>query len=167
MNENTNKSLFHFKASDGEQQRWFLDGHERFWHFQVINLQYWFYEAGLSVSEKHVCLFSDVIFCWQLHCWTPEEACEKLASVRPQILVRSAQLEMLRRYHQQVCGQSSWESGPHYVPGLRALFNIPVLQPVLRIMMYTHWRRSQTTLLFLNQILMSFTGKQSFSSYIS
>lgn len=59
MNENTNnKSLFHFKASDGEQQRWFLDGHERFWQFQVINLQYWFYEAGLSVSEKHVCLFS-------------------------------------------------------------------------------------------------------------
>lgn len=42
----------------------------------------------------------------QLHCWTPEEACEKLASIRPHILVRSAQMEMLRRYHQQVCSQS-------------------------------------------------------------
>lgn len=48
----------------------------------------------------------------QLHCWTPEEACEKLASVRPHILVRSAQLDMLRRYHQQVCGRSSWEQNP-------------------------------------------------------
>ncbi|XP_035538400.1 phosphatidylglycerophosphatase and protein-tyrosine phosphatase 1 [Morone saxatilis] len=43
----------------------------------------------------------------RLHCWTPEEACQKLASVRPHVLVRSAQLEMLRTYHQQVCGQSS------------------------------------------------------------
>lgn len=53
---------------------------------------------------------------WQLHCWTPEEACEKLASIRPHILVRSAQLEMLRRYHQQVCGQSDWIStlGPFW-----------------------------------------------------
>jgi len=42
----------------------------------------------------------------RLHSWTPEEACQKLASVRPHILVRSAQLEMLRKYHQQVCGQS-------------------------------------------------------------
>lgn len=46
--------------------------------------------------------------CSQLHCWTPEEACEKLASVRPHVLVRSAQMEMLRRYHQQVCGESTW-----------------------------------------------------------
>lgn len=45
-------------------------------------------------------------FCSQLHCWTPEEACQKLKSVRPHVLVRSAQLEMLRRYHQQVCGLS-------------------------------------------------------------
>uniref|UniRef100_A0A3Q3X0V0 Phosphatidylglycerophosphatase and protein-tyrosine phosphatase 1 n=1 Tax=Mola mola TaxID=94237 RepID=A0A3Q3X0V0_MOLML len=42
----------------------------------------------------------------RVHCWTPEEACQKLASVRPHVLVRSAQLEMLRRYHQQVCGRS-------------------------------------------------------------
>ncbi|XP_040020318.1 phosphatidylglycerophosphatase and protein-tyrosine phosphatase 1 [Gasterosteus aculeatus] len=39
----------------------------------------------------------------RLHSWTPEEACEKLMSVRPHVLVRSAQLEMLRRYYQQVC----------------------------------------------------------------
>ncbi|XP_037645049.1 phosphatidylglycerophosphatase and protein-tyrosine phosphatase 1 [Sebastes umbrosus] len=43
----------------------------------------------------------------RLHCVTPEEACQKLASIRPHILVRSAQLEMLRKYHRQVCGQSS------------------------------------------------------------
>ncbi|XP_071393928.1 phosphatidylglycerophosphatase and protein-tyrosine phosphatase 1, partial [Centroberyx affinis] len=43
----------------------------------------------------------------RLHCWTPEEACQMLASVRPHILVRSAQLEMLRTYHQQVCGGES------------------------------------------------------------
>lgn len=52
------------------------------------------------------------VVCSQLHCWTPEEACEKLASVRPHILVRSAQLEMLRTYHRQVCGQSSWARTP-------------------------------------------------------
>ncbi|XP_054474807.1 phosphatidylglycerophosphatase and protein-tyrosine phosphatase 1 [Anoplopoma fimbria] len=43
----------------------------------------------------------------RLHCLTPEEACQKLASVRPHILVRSAQLEMLRTYYQQVCEQPS------------------------------------------------------------
>lgn len=43
----------------------------------------------------------------RLHCCTPEEACQKLAAVRPHILVRSAQLDMLRKYHQQVCPQSS------------------------------------------------------------
>lgn len=51
--------------------------------------------------------FNTVFLCLQLHCWTPEEACEKLASVRPHILVRAAQLEMLKTYYQQVCGQSS------------------------------------------------------------
>ncbi|XP_034428351.1 phosphatidylglycerophosphatase and protein-tyrosine phosphatase 1 [Hippoglossus hippoglossus] len=43
----------------------------------------------------------------RLHCWTPEEACRKLASVRPHVLVRAAQLQMLRTYYQQVCEQSS------------------------------------------------------------
>ncbi|XP_074523425.1 phosphatidylglycerophosphatase and protein-tyrosine phosphatase 1 [Halichoeres trimaculatus] len=43
----------------------------------------------------------------KLHCWTPEEACQKLASVRPHILVRSAQLDMLRTYYEQVCEQST------------------------------------------------------------
>ncbi|XP_019722962.1 phosphatidylglycerophosphatase and protein-tyrosine phosphatase 1 [Hippocampus comes] len=45
----------------------------------------------------------------RLHCWTPEEACQKLALVRPHILVRTAQLEMLRKYHLQVCAQSQGE----------------------------------------------------------
>ncbi|XP_032415952.1 phosphatidylglycerophosphatase and protein-tyrosine phosphatase 1 isoform X1 [Xiphophorus hellerii] len=43
----------------------------------------------------------------RLHSWTPEEACQRLASIRPHILVRSAQLEMLRKYYQDVCGASS------------------------------------------------------------
>ncbi|CAM9332565.1 unnamed protein product [Lampetra planeri] len=43
----------------------------------------------------------------RLHCCTPEEACQKLASVRPHILVRTSQLEMLKEYYQQVCGPSS------------------------------------------------------------
>ncbi|XP_061620771.1 phosphatidylglycerophosphatase and protein-tyrosine phosphatase 1 isoform X2 [Phyllopteryx taeniolatus] len=42
----------------------------------------------------------------RLHCCTPEEACQKLVSVRPHILVRTAQLEMLRKYHLQVCRKS-------------------------------------------------------------
>ncbi|CAB1429919.1 unnamed protein product [Pleuronectes platessa] len=43
----------------------------------------------------------------RLHCWTPEEACRKLMKVRPHILVRAAQLQMLQTYYQQVCEQSS------------------------------------------------------------
>ncbi|XP_029000845.1 phosphatidylglycerophosphatase and protein-tyrosine phosphatase 1 [Betta splendens] len=43
----------------------------------------------------------------RLHCMTPEEACQKLASVRPHVLVRSAQLEVLKKYYQEVCGQPS------------------------------------------------------------
>ncbi|XP_061924691.1 phosphatidylglycerophosphatase and protein-tyrosine phosphatase 1 isoform X1 [Entelurus aequoreus] len=42
----------------------------------------------------------------QLHCVTPEEACQKLASIRPHILIRAAQLDMLRKYHLHVFGQS-------------------------------------------------------------
>ncbi|KAG7242739.1 hypothetical protein INR49_020114 [Caranx melampygus] len=38
----------------------------------------------------------------RIHCWTPEEACQKLASVRPHILVRATQVEMLRKYYQEV-----------------------------------------------------------------
>lgn len=67
--------------------------------------------SPLPVSVVHrVChrVCSDAThLCRQLHCWTPEEACRKLASVRPHILVRSGQLEVLRRYHLQVCGRSS------------------------------------------------------------
>lgn len=58
-----------------------------------------------------------VLSCKQLHRWTPEEACQKLALVRPHVLVRSAQMEMLRRYHQQVCTQPSW-TGPRATPRL-------------------------------------------------
>lgn len=43
----------------------------------------------------------------RLHRCTPDEACQKLASVRPHILVRTAQLEVLMKYYQQVCEQSS------------------------------------------------------------
>ncbi|XP_055776777.1 phosphatidylglycerophosphatase and protein-tyrosine phosphatase 1 isoform X2 [Salvelinus fontinalis] len=43
----------------------------------------------------------------RVHCWSPEEACQMLASVRPHVIIRSSQLEMLRRYHQQVCGGGS------------------------------------------------------------
>ncbi|MGH0190684.1 UNVERIFIED_CONTAM: hypothetical protein FKN15_049474 [Acipenser sinensis] len=39
----------------------------------------------------------------KLHCWSPEQACSFMASVRPHILVRQGQLEVLRRYHEQVC----------------------------------------------------------------
>ncbi|XP_017561636.1 phosphatidylglycerophosphatase and protein-tyrosine phosphatase 1 [Pygocentrus nattereri] len=46
----------------------------------------------------------------RIHCWSPEKACRMLAAVRPHVLVRSAQLDMLQRYHQQVCG-----SGPDCV----------------------------------------------------
>nr|XP_061811342.1 phosphatidylglycerophosphatase and protein-tyrosine phosphatase 1-like [Nerophis lumbriciformis] len=42
----------------------------------------------------------------RLHRWTPEEACQKLASVRPHILVHTAQLKMLRKFYGQVCAQS-------------------------------------------------------------
>ncbi|MBN3277741.1 PTPM1 phosphatase, partial [Polyodon spathula] len=39
----------------------------------------------------------------RLHCWSPEQACSFMASVRPHILVRQGQLEVLRQYHEQVC----------------------------------------------------------------
>ncbi|XP_077085120.1 phosphatidylglycerophosphatase and protein-tyrosine phosphatase 1 isoform X2 [Siphateles boraxobius] len=43
----------------------------------------------------------------RLHCWSPEEACEMLASVRPHVLIRSAQLEVLQEYYNQVCASES------------------------------------------------------------
>uniref|UniRef100_A0A3B1ITW8 Phosphatidylglycerophosphatase and protein-tyrosine phosphatase 1 n=1 Tax=Astyanax mexicanus TaxID=7994 RepID=A0A3B1ITW8_ASTMX len=46
----------------------------------------------------------------RIHCWSPEKACSMLAEVRPHILVRSAQLDILKKYHQQVCA-----SGPNCV----------------------------------------------------
>ncbi|KAM6980523.1 phosphatidylglycerophosphatase and protein-tyrosine phosphatase 1 [Aplochiton taeniatus] len=42
----------------------------------------------------------------RLHCWSPEEACQMLTSIRPHVLVRSAQLQVLRQYH-QVCSVES------------------------------------------------------------
>jgi len=43
----------------------------------------------------------------QLHRWSPEEACKMLASVRPHVLIRSAQLEVLQEYYKQVCASES------------------------------------------------------------
>lgn len=43
----------------------------------------------------------------RVHCFSPEEACQMLAYVRPHIWVRTSQLEMLRLYHQQVCEEGS------------------------------------------------------------
>lgn len=39
----------------------------------------------------------------QINCWTPEEACNKLSVVRPHVLIRAAQRDMLHKYYQQVC----------------------------------------------------------------
>lgn len=77
-----------------------------------------------SGIKRQVCCVDRLLSCWQLHCWTPDEACQKLASVRPHILVRSAQLEMLRKYYQPICAQSSWES-----------------EAVCRTSSCSHWRR--------------------------
>ncbi|KAI2662557.1 NADH dehydrogenase [ubiquinone] iron-sulfur protein 3, mitochondrial [Labeo rohita] len=38
----------------------------------------------------------------RLHCWSPEEACKMLASVRPHVLIRSAQFDILQEYYKQV-----------------------------------------------------------------
>ncbi|XP_039542670.1 phosphatidylglycerophosphatase and protein-tyrosine phosphatase 1 [Pimephales promelas] len=43
----------------------------------------------------------------RLHRWSPEEACKMLASVRPHVLIRSAQLEVLQEYYKQVCASES------------------------------------------------------------
>ncbi|XP_051988222.1 phosphatidylglycerophosphatase and protein-tyrosine phosphatase 1 [Xyrauchen texanus] len=43
----------------------------------------------------------------RLHCLTPEEACKMLVSVRPHVLIHSAQLEMLQKYYKQVFGSES------------------------------------------------------------
>ncbi|MCJ8747430.1 hypothetical protein PDJAM_G00153490 [Pangasius djambal] len=40
----------------------------------------------------------------RIHCWSPDKACSMLAAVRPHVLIRSAQRDMLDKYHQQVCG---------------------------------------------------------------
>ncbi|XP_005987012.1 phosphatidylglycerophosphatase and protein-tyrosine phosphatase 1 [Latimeria chalumnae] len=39
----------------------------------------------------------------ELRSWTPREACEFLASIRPHILVRHRQQEVLQEFHQKVC----------------------------------------------------------------
>ncbi|KAL4622913.1 phosphatidylglycerophosphatase and protein-tyrosine phosphatase 1 isoform X1 [Arapaima gigas] len=41
--------------------------------------------------------------CPQLHCWSPEEACQALKSIRPHVLIHSAQMEILHQYHREVC----------------------------------------------------------------
>ncbi|KAF7687925.1 phosphatidylglycerophosphatase and protein-tyrosine phosphatase 1 [Silurus meridionalis] len=43
----------------------------------------------------------------RIHCWSPEQACTMLAEIRPHVLIRSAQRDMLDKYHQQVCGPES------------------------------------------------------------
>ncbi|KAJ8344230.1 hypothetical protein SKAU_G00315590 [Synaphobranchus kaupii] len=43
----------------------------------------------------------------KLHCWSPEEACQTLRSIRSHVLVRRAQKESLRNYYQQVCIRQS------------------------------------------------------------
>ncbi|XP_060767190.1 phosphatidylglycerophosphatase and protein-tyrosine phosphatase 1 isoform X2 [Neoarius graeffei] len=43
----------------------------------------------------------------RIHCWSPDKACNMLAAVRPHILIRSAQRDMLDKYYQQVCGPDS------------------------------------------------------------
>ncbi|TNM90638.1 phosphatidylglycerophosphatase and protein-tyrosine phosphatase 1 [Takifugu flavidus] len=71
-------------------------------HRERGNSVYIHCKAGRSRSATLV-----AAYLIRLHCWTPEEACQMLASVRPHVLVRTAQMEMLRRYYRQVCGQSS------------------------------------------------------------
>ncbi|XP_061099186.1 phosphatidylglycerophosphatase and protein-tyrosine phosphatase 1 [Conger conger] len=46
----------------------------------------------------------------KLHCWSPEEACQTLRSIRPHVLVRKAQMELLRTYYQQVCSSQSTQN---------------------------------------------------------
>ncbi|KAJ8248897.1 hypothetical protein GJAV_G00228950 [Gymnothorax javanicus] len=46
----------------------------------------------------------------KLHCWSPEEACEMLCSIRPHVLIHKSQMELLRCYHQQVCISQPAES---------------------------------------------------------
>ncbi|XP_053532396.1 phosphatidylglycerophosphatase and protein-tyrosine phosphatase 1 isoform X2 [Ictalurus punctatus] len=43
----------------------------------------------------------------RLHCWSTDKACKQLAAVRPHVLIRSAQRDMLDKYHKQVCGPDS------------------------------------------------------------
>ncbi|XP_062845972.1 phosphatidylglycerophosphatase and protein-tyrosine phosphatase 1 [Trichomycterus rosablanca] len=43
----------------------------------------------------------------RIHCWTPDEACNMLSTVRPHVLIRSAQRDMLHTYYQQVCGSDT------------------------------------------------------------
>ena len=86
--------------------------------FDTAGTQCWCKHRNVSI--QHFELVSWLFSCSQLHCWTPEEACRKLATVRPHVLVRAAQLQMLRTYYQQVCEQASWEHGAtcgrHHVP---------------------------------------------------
>lgn len=97
----------------------------------------------LAVSSKLI--FDVALVCRQLHCWSPEEACQKLASVRPHILVRTAQLEMLRKYHLQVCAESQREwstafGGSCWMDGLWNTWNWSFgLGPLLLPFMYTRW----------------------------
>ncbi|XP_029987147.1 phosphatidylglycerophosphatase and protein-tyrosine phosphatase 1 [Sphaeramia orbicularis] len=43
----------------------------------------------------------------RLHCFSPEEARDKLASIRPHIIIRPSQLNVLSKYYEQVCGPTA------------------------------------------------------------
>lgn len=59
-------------------------------------------KAGRSRSATMV-----AAYLIKLHRVSPEEACSRLFSIRPHILIRSAQMDMLRTFHQDVCGAQS------------------------------------------------------------
>lgn len=46
----------------------------------------------------------------RVYCVTPEEACERLQSLRPHVILRPAQVSLLKDFYSQVCAQE--ESAP-------------------------------------------------------
>ncbi|XP_042197511.1 phosphatidylglycerophosphatase and protein-tyrosine phosphatase 1 [Callorhinchus milii] len=53
-----------------------------------------------------------VLLCFQLHLWSPEKACDYIASIRPHIIVHRGQFKVLNHYYEELCLLDSCRSTP-------------------------------------------------------
>eukprot|EP00062_Callorhinchus_milii_P003746 gi/632941369/ref/XP_007885829.1/ PREDICTED: phosphatidylglycerophosphatase and protein-tyrosine phosphatase 1 [Callorhinchus milii] len=64
-------------------------------------------KAGRSRSATMV-----AAYLIQLHLWSPEKACDYIASIRPHIIVHRGQFKVLNHYYEELCLLDSCRSTP-------------------------------------------------------